>query len=98
MKVESRVTVIACAVVSGSPRQHRQVLGDLEAAAAQRLRILADVHREQLPEQGSSRSIGHQGGEMGPQMIQRRGRSAMRWPADASLDLAAGGAMNGKRP
>src|SRR3954447_19500179 len=56
---------------------------------AQRLRILASVHPEHLPEQGGCRPVGQQSGELRPQPIQLRSRAGLRRPFHACPGRAA---------
>src|SRR3954464_8068420 len=97
MKVESKLTTIAFAsTLTGASAVDviDRVLaiwkvGDLEGMTAQRLRVLASVHREHLPEQGGCRPVGQQSRELRPQPIQLRSRAGVRRPLHACPGRAA---------
>ena len=78
--------------------RHRQGLGDLEGMTAQRLRVLASVHREHLPEQGGCRPVGQQSGELRPQPIQLRRRAGVRRPLHACPGRAAASTAEAGQP
>jgi hypothetical protein len=65
---------------------------------AQRLRVLASVHREHLPEQGGCRPVGQQSGELRPQPIQLRSRAGVRRPLHACLSRAAASTAEAGQP
>ena len=65
---------------------------------AQRLRVLASVHREHLPEQGGCRPVGQQGGELRPQPIQLRSRAGVRRPLHACPRRAAASTAEAGQP
>jgi hypothetical protein len=63
----------------------RERFASPHGVAAQRFGIGSGVDRKHTLEQVSGHPVGHQGGEMRPDPVQFRRRSAVRWPADASL-------------
>src|SRR5215208_3993472 len=65
---------------------------------AQRLRVLASVHREHLPEQGGCRPVGQQSGELRPQPIQLRRRAGVRRPFHACSSRAAASTAKAGQP
>ena len=65
---------------------------------AQRLRVLASVHREHLPEQGGCRPVGQQSGELRPQPIQLRRRAGVRRPLHACPGRAAASTAKAGQP
>ena len=65
---------------------------------AQRLRVLASVHREHLPEQGGCRPVGQQSGELRPQPIQLRRRAGVRRPLHACPRRAAASTAEAGQP
>ena len=75
-----------------------KLLADPQRMVAQCLRAPTGVSRQQVLQYASGDAIGHQGGQMSLQLVQRRCRSAARWPTNARLDAIAGGASKpGKR-
>ena len=97
MNVESKVSVIVWAGVTGC-RRHRQRLGDLEGMAAQRLVRRTSVEREHLRQHLGRRPIRHHGRELSLQPVQLRGRADMRRPCHARLGRAAAGAAEAGQP
>src|SRR4051812_34679625 len=65
---------------------------------AQRLRVLASVHREHLPEQGGCRPVCQQSGELRPQPIQLRSRAGARRPLHACPSRAAASTAEAGQP
>src|SRR3954451_23449978 len=65
---------------------------------AQRLRVLANVHREHLPKQGGCRPVGQQSGELRPQPIQLRRRAGVRRPFHACPTRAAASTAEAGQP
>ena len=73
-------------------------LADFQGMTAQGLRVLSSIDREHLAQQVSGRPVGHQGAKMRLKPLQLRCRSAMRWPAHATLDPATRGAAKSRKP
>src|SRR3954452_14705960 len=65
---------------------------------AQRLRVLASVHREHLPKQGGCRPVGQQSGELRPQPIQLRSRAGVWRPLHACPGRAAASTAEAGQP
>ena len=66
--------------------------------APQGLLVFSAANREHLLQNSRCGSVGHQGGKLGPKLIQLRCRSAMGWPADANLDGSALGTAKSGKP
>jgi hypothetical protein len=70
----------------------------LQRVAAQRLWIRSGVDGKHLLQQVSGHLVAHQGGQMGPELVQLRCRAAMRWPVKACLDSATQAAKETWQP
>ena len=81
----------SCWLVSGCNSKLR---ADPQRMVAQCLRAPTGVNGQQVSQYARSDAIGHQGGKMGLQFVQLRGRSATRWPTDVRLNAIAGGTSN----
>jgi hypothetical protein len=98
MNVESKVSVIVWAGVTGWAVAGIGNAFDLEGMAAQRLVRRTSVEREHLRQHLGRRPIRHQGRELSLQPVQLRGRADMRRPCHARLGRAAAGTAEAGQP
>jgi hypothetical protein len=79
-------------------RSIAELLADLQRMAVQCLRALPGVDRQQVYQYVSRNPIGHQCGKSGLQLVQLRGRPAVRWPTDTGLGTTAASTQKPGKP
>src|SRR5277367_753232 len=75
-----------------------KLLADFQCMAAQSLGARSAVHREKMRQHTNGDTIGQQGGKMRAELVQLRGRPAMRRPTGTGLAMTAADAAKPRKP